>query len=195
MQKITKAEFLYSLPNPDKHNSPEKQIAFLGRSNVGKSSLINMLVNRKGLAKTSSTPGKTQLLNFFKVEMDGLPPFHLVDLPGYGFAKAPPSEMEKWRVMAERYLFGSRPPQGAVLIVDIRHKPFATDLMLRDRLLDSGLPFLVVASKADKIPVTKLPGVLKTLNAAYDNKVVAVSSQTGQNKQLVLATIGQMLEL
>ena len=146
--KITSAEFMKSAVWPPQYpmaSMPE--IAFVGRSNVGKSSLINTLVGRKDLAKTSNTPGRTQLINFFSINSV----VSFVDLPGYGFAKVSKSVKKDWGDMIEAYLRERRNLVLVVLILDIRRDPSADDLSLRDWLAQYGLPYMYVLTKADKL--------------------------------------------
>jgi GTP-binding protein len=126
------------------------EIAFAGKSNVGKSSLINVLVERKGLVRTSSTPGRTQLINFFQVT--GVPfSLNLVDLPGYGYAKVPLDVKRQWRPMMERYLSGRESLQGVVLILDIRRTPSDEDLQMLDWLRSYNRRPIIVLTKCDKV--------------------------------------------
>ena len=123
------------------------EIALVGRSNVGKSSLTNTLINRKAFARTSSQPGKTQTLNFYKVEDQ----VYFVDVPGYGYAKVSKKEREKWGQMIEQYLSERQPLKGVVSLVDARHEPSEDDIAMYDWLTYFNIPVLVVATKADKI--------------------------------------------
>ncbi len=123
------------------------QLAVVGKSNVGKSSLINALCNRHKLCKTSSTPGKTRLINIFLINNA----FHLVDLPGYGFAKVDKAEKERWGEMMERYFRESTLLRHVLHLVDIRHEPTQDDITMNQFLRQSGIPFTIVATKADKI--------------------------------------------
>jgi GTP-binding protein len=146
--KIQSAEFLVSAIAPAQYpRQPLPEVAFAGRSNVGKSSLINTLVHRKGLAKTSATPGKTQAINFFLINTR----FLLVDLPGYGYAKVPRAIQASWQPMVETYLQQRRTLRAVVQIVDFRHPPTLQDQQLRDWLQHHGVPVVAVATKADKI--------------------------------------------
>lgn len=142
------ASLLISATRPDQFPVPEwPEIAFAGRSNVGKSSLINAMVGQKNLARVSSTPGRTQAINFFDVANAGI----FVDLPGYGFAKVPPSIQASWRTLIEAYLIDRVSLEGVVQIVDIRHEPKDMDLQLFEFLRVQEIPVLVVATKADKL--------------------------------------------
>lgn len=123
------------------------EIAFVGKSNVGKSTLINAMVRRKALARTSSQPGKTRTINFYNVE-DQL---YIVDLPGYGYAKAPKTEIQKWSKMIEEYLNKRKTLFGIILLVDIRHEPGKNDVMMYDWLKHYGYDIIVVATKSDKL--------------------------------------------
>ena len=146
--RIHSAEFLLSAST--KRQFPAEtlpEIAFAGRSNVGKSTLINSLLNRKKLVKTSATPGKTQLINFFKVNEK----FYFVDLPGYGYAKVPESVRRKWQNLVEAYLCERKTLRNVVLIVDSRHNPTIQDRQLLEWLKYFQRPSLIVASKIDKI--------------------------------------------
>jgi len=146
--KIVSAQFLTSAAAVRQFPPPYvPEIAFLGKSNVGKSSLINALLQRKNLVKTSSTPGKTRLLNFFLVNER----FRFVDLPGYGFAKVSQTERASWRRLCESYLSRRENLRGVVMIVDIRHAPGPLDQEMRAWLEAMGIATLVVASKADKL--------------------------------------------
>jgi GTP-binding protein len=128
------------------------QIAFCGRSNVGKSSLINSLLNRRNLAKTSNSPGKTRLLNFFRlVPTESKPPFYFVDLPGYGYAKVSQQEREHWRQLIENYFQKSKELRGVIALIDSRHGPLESDLELLAWLADLRQRVVVVATKADKL--------------------------------------------
>lgn len=146
--KIGSAEFIKSATKPVNYPSPElAEIAFAGRSNVGKSSLINVLVNRKSLVRTSSTPGRTQLLNFFDINEGS---FSLVDLPGYGFAKVPLAVKKAWGPMMRTYLETRECLKGVVFILDIRRTPREEDIQMIDWLEEFGVPTIPVITKIDK---------------------------------------------
>ena len=146
--KIATAEFLSSAVSPAQYpRQPLPEVAFAGRSNVGKSSLINTLVHRKNLVKTSATPGKTRAINFFVVNQR----FLLVDLPGYGYAKVPREIQASWRPMVETYLQQRDTLRAVVHIVDLRHPPTTQDQQLRSWLLHHGITVVTVATKADQV--------------------------------------------
>ncbi|MBW2428673.1 MAG: YihA family ribosome biogenesis GTP-binding protein [Deltaproteobacteria bacterium] len=149
---IKSAEFVKSATRPAEYPAAQlPEIAFAGRSNVGKSSLINTLVNRKRLVKTSSTPGRTQLINFF--DINGQVVF--VDLPGYGYAKVPPNVRKKWGPMIETYLSGRKTLKGVVVIMDIRRTPQQEELNLLDWLSHYAIAAIVVLTKTDKLSKSK----------------------------------------
>lgn len=146
--KILSAEFLISAVSPAQYPpQPLPEVAFAGRSNVGKSSLINTLVHRKKLVKTSATPGKTQAINFFLINQR----FFLVDLPGYGYAKVPRQVQASWRPMVETYLQQRHTLQAVVHIVDLRHPPTEQDRQLHEWLQLHDMTVVTVATKADKV--------------------------------------------
>ncbi len=146
--KITSARFIASASAPASFPRDERaEVAFLGRSNVGKSSLMNALLNQKGLARTSSTPGRTQALNFFLVNES----FYFTDLPGYGYAKVSKAERAAWGELLENYLAQRQQLVLSILIVDSRHEPSPLDLQMKTWLQHFGLPFLVVSTKIDKL--------------------------------------------
>ena len=165
--KIISAEFLLSAKSPKDYPQPGKpEVAFLGRSNVGKSSLINALLHRKSLARTSSTPGRTRALNFFLINKR----FLFVDPPGYGYAKVSRMEKREWDPMVRSY-FKDHPDRiTVVLIMDARHEPTQRDIQTRDWLEFYGLHYLVVATKIDKVKKSQLDSRRKALNAAFDTK-------------------------
>ena len=138
------------LPDHDK-----AEIAFAGKSNVGKSSLINGLMNRKSLARTSSQPGKTQTINFYNVNQT----VYLVDLPGYGYAKVSQSEKEKWGKLIERYLHSSKQLRAVFLLIDIRHEPSQNDKMMYDWILHNGYEPIIIATKLDKLKRSQVWGL------------------------------------
>jgi GTP-binding protein len=189
--RITAAEFVTSAVTSSQypvHLGPE--VAFVGRSNVGKSSLINTLLNRRSLAKTSSTPGKTRTINFFHI--NGRLGF--VDLPGYGFAQVSRAERAAWGPMVEEFFKTRQHLKGVVQLIDVRHPPTAEDQRTRAWLLQWQRPLLVVATKVDKIGrphrASHLKQITDTLNLEADTLVVAFSAQTGEGKEKVWEWIG-----
>ena len=160
------------------------EIAFAGRSNVGKSSMINKLINRKRLVKTSSTPGRTQLINFFLINNA----FSFVDLPGYGYAKVPKSVKKKWGPMIETYLSTRSTLKGVVLIMDIRRIPGVEELNFTDWLHHFDIPSLFVLTKADKLSKTKQKkqqaAIAEALSVDKDN-LILFSAKSGQGKDVV----------
>ncbi|MEE4253883.1 MAG: ribosome biogenesis GTP-binding protein YihA/YsxC [Desulfuromusa sp.] len=160
--KISSAEFIKSATRPGNYPPNElPEIAFAGRSNVGKSSLINVLVNRKSLVRTSSTPGRTQLINFFNINNR----FSLVDLPGYGFAKVPLAVKKAWGPMIRTYLEIRESLHGVIFIFDIRRVPREEDIRMLDWLEEFGVPTIPVITKIDKIKRSQLEKQIKPIVA------------------------------
>jgi GTP-binding protein len=157
------------------------EIAFAGRSNSGKSSLINFIIGRKGLAKTSSTPGKTRLINFF--EFNGK--FIFTDLPGYGFARGDKKEIASWKPMIEEYLTERETLKGLVQIVDIRRVPDKLELMLKDWAVQSGTPHIIVATKADKLSKSKVIESARNIEKTLGSKPVITSTLDRKGKNEV----------
>ncbi len=172
------------------YDKPE--IAFAGRSNVGKSSLINSLLNRKNLARTSSSPGKTVTINFYDINNE----FYLVDLPGYGYAKASESERIKWGKMIEKYLKTRDTLAGIVLLVDVRHAPTKDDIMMYDFIRNYGFTPVIVATKLDKIKRSmrdkQLKLIRETLNAPKDQIIIMHSSVDKTGRDEILETLESM---
>jgi GTP-binding protein len=170
------------------------EIAMSGRSNVGKSSLLNSLFARKSLAKVSRTPGKTQCLNYYLVNER----FHLVDLPGYGYAKAPGDVRNRWGQMMQGYLRNCRQLVGLVQLVDSRHLPSREDREMVQWLRDEQMPFCLVATKADKLSQSQVRASLRAIAGALDlpesQPLLPYSSETGAGKPALLAWIGETLE-
>jgi len=174
---IKKAEFMTSAAKPQQYPpAGVKEIAFAGRSNVGKSSLINLLVGRRALAKVSSSPGKTRTINFFNINDE----FRIVDLPGYGFAKVSKAEQESWGRMMETYLSKREDLVSVILLVDSRHEPTAQDVQMYEWLQYYGLSGIVAATKTDKISRNELNRnisvIRKKLSMEADDVIVPVSS-------------------
>ena len=166
-----------TLPENDK---PE--VAFAGKSNVGKSSLINALMNRKSYARISATPGKTQTINFYNINDE----MYLVDLPGYGYARVSEKEKERWGKMIERYLHGSAQLKAVFLLIDIRHDPSANDRMMYKWVVKQGYNPIIIATKLDKIKRSQVQKHVKMLKEGLDlvpgTKVIPFSSQTKQGR-------------
>ena len=175
---IKNAEFAVSATNPKqypKDNLP--QIVLVGKSNVGKSSFINTMVNRKKLARTSSEPGKTRLINFYKVNNE----FYFVDLPGYGFSKMSKSQQIEVGIFIEEYLQKCSNIALILFLVDIRHNPTSNDKLMYDYIISQNLPCIIIANKADKIAITKVNDRVKNiqdfLNPLHDLKFMPFSSE------------------
>ena len=173
--KITSAEFLKSaLKEADWPHENIPEIAFLGRSNVGKSSLINSLLGVRGLARTSSTPGRTQVLNFFLINRQ----FRVVDLPGYGYARAPKAVKAEWSSAAEEYLAKRQQLVLSIHIVDSRHEPSKQDLQLHEWLVHHHKPHLIVATKSDKLSKNELGRNVKRAARAFKSDNLIIYSAT-----------------
>lgn len=190
--EIQSAEFITSMSDYTRPHPPLPQIAVAGKSNVGKSSLINCLCRRKALAKTSATPGKTRLINLFCLNGD----FHLVDLPGYGFAKVDKKEKERWGEMMEKYFRETEELKLTLHLVDIRHAPTQDDLQMNAFLRGMQLPFLVIATKADKIArgarMKYLAPICRELQV-QPWQVICSSAETGDGRDQILAAIGKAI--
>ena len=198
---IIKAKYVASAVRRDQF--PEEalpEVAFIGRSNVGKSSLINSLCRHRGLARTSGTPGKTQTINFFKVLMregEERFPFHLVDLPGYGYAKTGQANRKIWSRFIEDYFTQSPYLRLVCLLIDIRHAPMASDAEMFQRLATKGLPLQLILTKADKISKNQVASAVanarKSLQTQGIAEVMAYSAQNGQGRQELLDLIKLIL--
>lgn len=165
------------------------EVAFAGKSNVGKSSLINALVNRKSFARTSSEPGKTQTINFYNVNNE----LYLVDLPGYGYARTSMETREKWGKMIEKYLHTSKMLKAVFLLVDIRHEPSQNDVNMYDWIKYQGFTPVVIATKADKIKRSQLPRQIKlvrdTLGMEKEEILIPFSAETKQGREEIWKVI------
>lgn len=168
------------------------EIAFAGKSNVGKSSLINALMNRKSLARISAQPGKTQTINFYNINDE----LYFVDLPGYGYAKVSQQEKEKWGKMIEKYLHRSKVLQAVFLLVDIRHEPSANDRQMYEWILANGYHPIVIATKLDKINRSQIAKQVKLvkqgLGVDKDTIVIPFSAETKQGREEIYALIDQL---
>ena len=165
---------------PD-HTLPE--IAFAGKSNVGKSSLINALMNRKALARTSAKPGKTQTINFYNINEE----MYLVDLPGYGYAKVSEQEKAQWGKLIERYLHGSKQLRAVFLLIDIRHDPSANDKMMYDWIIYNGYHPVIIATKLDKINRSQIQKNVKIVRQGLGMEkggiIIPFSAETKQGRE------------
>ncbi len=191
--RIVRASFVVSLERlRDFPGQGMPEIALAGKSNVGKSSMINSLCSNNKLARTSSEPGKTRMVNIYRINDE----FFLTDLPGYGFAKAPGSEKAKWASMIEGYLSGSGELKHVFLLVDIRHEPTKDDIMMAEYLRHYHMPFSVVATKADKLSKAargrSIPVICRSL-AVQPWQIIAYSSEDGTGKDRLLDRIESIL--
>ncbi|UYZ12454.1 MULTISPECIES: ribosome biogenesis GTP-binding protein YihA/YsxC [Brevibacillus] len=181
--KITSAEFVVSAVGPKQYPTDGlPEIALVGRSNVGKSSLLNKMMNRKGLARTSSKPGKTQTLNYFRVNNM----LYFVDFPGYGYAKVAKSLKQQWGKMIENYLKQRQELRFVIQLVDIRHAPSKDDVAMYDWCKEIGIPTVVVATKGDKIArgrwLQHTKVIREQLQLRGDDALIIFSSETGQGR-------------
>ncbi len=187
--EIERAEFITSLPAyRDFPGIGLPEVAFAGRSNVGKSSLLNSLTRRRGLAKVSATPGKTRLINVFRVN----DAFHLIDLPGYGYAQVDKGEKRRWGEMMDGYFSRSSALRLTLHLVDIRHAPTRDDMTMNAFLRDNGLPFFVIATKLDKISRAQRLNCLTLLYRTLSVQpwqVLPYSSQSGEGRDALLALL------
>ena len=189
---FNKAEFFTSYGSFKQIPPSERtEIAFSGRSNVGKSSLINKIFNRKALARVSAVPGKTATINFYSLEN-----VFFVDLPGYGYAKVAKSEKERWAGLIEGYLGDERELALVFQLVDFRHPPTADDILMINFLIDNGIPFVVVLTKADKLSknqrAERRAALMNELPCAEDITVIEFSAQTGEGVEQIRAIIEEI---
>ena len=191
---VKSAQFITSAVKPDQYPPPDyPEVAFAGRSNVGKSSLINTLVNRKRLVKTSATPGRTQMINFFRVN-DAL---SMVDLPGYGYAKVPPAVRKQWGPMVETYLSRRPAIKGLVLLMDVRRMPGVEELNFIDWLQLYHIAVIPVLTKCDKLSKSKQMQQKQAITGALDlapEEIVLFSAKTRQGKEALWQRIAAVLE-
>lgn len=194
--RITSAEFVLGVADlkqlPKDHL---KEVAFLGRSNVGKSSLINKLCGRKSLARASAEPGKTRELNYYSINRE----FYFVDLPGYGYAKLPAQIRSSWGKLIEQYLKTRDELSMVVQLVDSRHEPTELDMMMVGWLDYYDIPFIVALTKADKLPVSKMPRYVTAAKAIFEpfaqcRDVIPFSAMSGLGKHELLRSIDECLE-
>jgi len=207
MFRIIDSHFITSAVKSDQYPpTTTRDFAFVGRSNVGKSSMINALTNRKLLAKTANTPGKTRLINFFNCRFQDTNPdpenpidpnICLVDLPGYGFAKVSKSERDSWHRMITEYFTQRSQLAGVIVLVDSRHAPDPKDIAMIDLLKKSNIDFFVAATKADKIPKGKHPATLKRFTQAFQlqkNQIAAFSAHTNIGQESILIYIETIIK-
>ncbi|WP_411953569.1 ribosome biogenesis GTP-binding protein YihA/YsxC [Alkalibacillus sp. S2W] len=192
--KVNHAEIVISAASKAQYPEDEKpEIALSGRSNVGKSSFINKMIQRKNLARTSGKPGKTQTLNFYNIN----DAFYFVDVPGYGYAKVSKREREAWGRMMEEYFQTRETLKATVLIVDFRHPPTEDDLIMYDYLKYFDLPVIVIATKLDKVKKSQRDKHLKTvkeeLELEPEDVVIPFSAETGEGKDQAWQTLKQYL--
>ena len=199
MIKIRNSQLAASAVKKEQYPEPLPQIALFGRSNAGKSSLINTLINRKNLARTSSAPGKTRLLNFYQVE--GLAEngaalnWHFVDLPGYGYAKVSKSERDQWLRIIEQ-LLATAAPRFCWQLVDIRHEPSALDVTMYQILRKAGFPVLVIANKSDKVGNNQKAQSLRQISAALGvprQEIVVFSAVSREGRETLLQKAEEFL--
>lgn len=190
---IKNASYLTSSVSKETIIKDGKEFAFVGRSNVGKSSFINSLVGQKGLCKTSSTPGRTRMINYFSINSGE---FRFVDLPGYGYAQAGGKNLDLWSSLMEEYFLKNKALKRVFFLIDIRINPTEQDKQMLKYLSYNGLPFTIVATKADKLPKSKIANFInacaKTLQIGSGN-IIAYSSETAFNKDKILEIIGNDL--
>lgn len=189
--KIRHAEFVLSALKPFQYPSDGlPEIAIVGKSNVGKSSLINAVTGRRAIAKTSSTPGKTRAINFYRLNNA----FYLVDLPGFGYASAPLSERRRWKSMIERYFEGRKTLGGVIVVLDPRRDPGPTEASLYRWLEGLNVPLITVQTKCDKLSRGRLSSRVAAIKKLlpFDN-LVLFSAETGEGKALLAGKIGEMV--
>ena len=188
---IRKAEFLISAVKKEQYpNTGVPEIAFAGKSNVGKSSMINALVNRRNLAKTSSQPGKTQTLNFYNINDE----FNFVDLPGYGSAKVSKAEQAKWADMIDLYLHSRQQLKEVILLVDIRHEPGRNDLLMYEWIKSFGFKGYIIATKADKLSKSQQIKSLNNIKKTLQIKDIGLIYQFSSTSKLGVEEIWILFE-
>ena len=194
--KIKSAELLITAGRPDQYPEEGKfEVAFAGRSNVGKSSLINSLINRKSLARTSGQPGKTQTINFYEINKE----IRIVDLPGYGYARVSKTSREKWAKMIEAYFKVRKSLVEVILLVDIRHEPGEHDKMMYDWIKSCGFNGIIIATKADKISrgnwLKHINMIANKLGVENKEFIIPYSASKHTNRDKVWETINELVEI
>lgn len=192
---VHNVEFLISAVKPEQYPDPViPEIALAGRSNVGKSSFINTMVNRKKIARTSNKPGKTQQLNYYQIE----DLFYMVDVPGYGYARVSKSEKAKWADMLETYFSTRENLAMALLVVDFRHQPTKDDVQMREFMDYHGVPYFVIATKTDKVKKSQwnkhLSEIYKTLKLETIDQILPFSAETKEGMEEAWEIIQAVLE-
>ena len=192
---LNRAEFIRSAVKPSDFPKDElPQIVFAGKSNVGKSSVINRLLNRKNFARVGASPGKTTHINFFLIDNS----FYFVDLPGYGYAKVSQQERARWGRLIEDFFADEKPISLGIFIVDIRHKPTANDEVMAECFKDLGIPFCVIANKADKLKKSQIEPALELISETLDisrDIVIPFSAEKGDGRDAVLERIYAKLNI
>ncbi len=188
------AAFAFACGKVSQLPKPERmEFAFIGRSNVGKSTLINKLVGRKSLARVSAVPGKTATINFYSIDQ-----IYLVDLPGYGYAKTSKSEQERLRKLIAGYLNADRDLRLVVQLIDMRHAPSADDLASINRLIDEEIPFIIVFTKADKLNKTerakRMAAFAEEIPCFADIHAIPFSSQTGEGQEILRDLLSEIAD-
>ena len=166
------------------------EIVLAGKSNVGKSSFINTMINRKSLARTSSQPGKTRQINFYNIDKK----FHFVDLPGFGYSKMSKTEQEKVGKFIEEYLFNRKNISLIILLIDIRHEPGANDILMFNYIRSIGTPYLVIANKADKIAPTKVPNYIDNLKKSLQANEIDIILPFSSEKKIYTEDVWNEIE-
>lgn len=187
---LNNAEFIKSVTSPTNFiRDGRSQIVFAGKSNVGKSSVINKVLNRKNFARVGATPGKTVHINYFLIDNKA----YFVDLPGYGFAKVPKAERDRWGKLMEQYFAEPDLITCGIMIVDSRHKPTNDDITMASWFKQTGSPFVIVANKIDKVKKSQIDGnvqqIRETLELNDDIMVLPFSAETGENRNKLIAEI------
>ncbi len=189
--KINSSEFIISAVSEDQYPTDGfSQIVLIGKSNVGKSSLINKIINRKGLAKTSSAPGKTRTINFYKINKS----FYMVDLPGYGYAKVPLAEKKNWKEIIDTYINSGQPIKCFMILLDVRRDIGERELDIYRWLENFDIPVVTVITKCDKFSSNKVASHSKKIKKALNiEDVINFSSQSGLGKELLTNVIADLI--
>ncbi len=191
---LQQVQLKISAVRPSQFQSGLPEVLFCGRSNVGKSSMINCLLGRKSMARTSEKPGKTATINYYEIDRK----LYLVDLPGYGYARVSQKEKERWAKFMEAYFAFSGDKRLAISLVDLRHPPTADDINMAEFLEEAGLPYWIVATKADKLSKTAVAENIEALKATYANfhpeRILAFSSKTKQGRTELVDALTQIVE-